>query len=320
VTQGAPEADRPRPGPAVLNDLLLLLTAGIWGFAFVAQRAGMEHLGPLAFNALRFALGALTLAPVIALRRRAFALPSPAAAGGQLGLYGLAAGAVLFAGASLQQAGLVTTTAGKAGFITGLYVVLVPLFGLFGGQRAGALRWIAVGLAVAGLYLLSVSERLTTGRGDLLVLAGAFFWAAHVQLISRWSGRVDPIELAALQFAVCAAASGALSLLLERTSPQGIAGALAPLLYGGFLSVAVAFTLQVVAQKRAHPTHAAILLSLEGAFAALGGALLLGERLAAREAAGCGLLLAGMLASQLSPSPAPLAARKRPGPPPADGR
>ncbi len=296
---------RARPEPAVAaRDLLLLITAAIWGFAFVAQRVGMKHLGPFAFTALRFALGALSLQPLILVRRRAL---DPRPSGGRLPLYGLAAGTVLFAGASLQQAGLVTTTAGKAGFITGLYVVLVPLFGLLWRQRPGTLRWLAVLLAVAGLYLLSVTEGLTIGAGDLLVLAGALFWAAHMQLIARWAGRVDPIELAAAQFAVCAALSGACSLVAERTTAAAIGAAIAPLLYGGLLSVSVAYTLQVVAQKRVHPTHAAILLSLESAFAALGGAVVLGERLSAREILGCGLLLAGMLLSQLSSGRASLA-------------
>lgn len=296
-----PPPGRPgRPAAVAANDLLLLITAAVWGFAFVAQRLGMEHIGPFAFNALRFALGALSLLPLVLLRRRA--TPRRPAAAVPLAPAGLVAGAVLFAGASLQQVGLVTTTAGKAGFITGLYVVLVPLFGLLAGQRPGALRWVAVALAVAGLYLLSVTERLTVGAGDLLVLASALFWAAHVQVIALWANRVDPVELAAVQFAVCAAASAAGSLIAERTTACAIGGAAVPLLYGGLLSVGVAYTLQVVAQRRAHPTHAAILLSLEGAFAALGGAIVLGERLSAREVAGCLLLLVGMLLSQLAPS------------------
>jgi drug/metabolite transporter (DMT)-like permease len=293
-----------RPSAVAANDLLLLLTAAIWGFAFVAQRVGMDHVGPLAFNALRFALGAAALLPLVALRRLSAARGGAAVPSRCLVVYGSVAGVVLFAGAALQQAGLVTTTAGKAGFITGLYVVLVPLSGLLWRQRPGALRWLAVSLAVAGLYLLSVTGRLAMGPGDLLVLASALFWAAHVQVIARWAGRVDPVELAATQFVVCAALSGALSLLVERTTMAGITGALVPLLYGGLLSVGVAYTLQVVAQRHAPPTHAAILLSLEGAFAALGGALVLGERLSAREVAGCVLLLAGMLLSQLSPAPA----------------
>ncbi len=309
MSREASPADRAERRPGVAgNDLLLLLTAAIWGFAFVAQRVGMDHVGPLAFNALRFALGAASLVPLILLRRRA-AAGRIAAGQARLALYGCVAGAVLFAGAALQQVGLVTTTAGKAGFITGLYVVLVPLSGLLWRQRPGGLRWLAVLLAVAGLYLLSVTGRLTIGPGDLLVLASAFFWAAHVQLMARWAGRVDPIELAAAQYVVCAAVSGALALLIERTTLAGISGAAVPLLYGGLMSVGVAYTLQVIAQRSAHPTHAAILLSLEGAFAALGGAVLLGERLSRREVAGCALLLAGMLLSQISPARAALAAR-----------
>jgi drug/metabolite transporter (DMT)-like permease len=288
-----------RAGPRAVNDSLLLLTAAIWGFAFVAQRAGMERLGPFAFNALRFALGTLALVPPI-LARRSAGVRGPAG----LLRAGLPVGIALFAGASLQQIGLVSTTAGKAGFITGLYVVLVPLLGLLRSQRPGALRWVAVLVALLGLYLLSVTERASIEPGDLLVLAGAFFWALHVQLVGHAAARTDPIELAATQFGICAASSALVSLAAERTSVAAVRGTAVPLLYAGLLSVGVAYTLQVIAQRRAHPTHAAILLSLEGAFAALGGALLLGERLAPRELAGCALMFAAMLLSQIAPRPA----------------
>jgi drug/metabolite transporter (DMT)-like permease len=302
----ARSADSAPPGlVTAANDAVLLVTAAIWGLGFVAQRVGMEHMGPYTFNAVRFALGALSLVPLIVVRKRRhaaapFADPVSRRA---FARYGLAVGIVLFAAASLQQAGIVTTTAGKAGFITGLYVVLVPLFGLLAGQKAGAGRWVAVLLALAGLYLLSIKGQLTIEPGDLLVLIGAFFWAAHVQLIARWAPRVDPVELAAAQFAVCSAASSVVALVSETAAAGALQAALVPILYGGLLSVGLAYTLQVVAQRRAHPTHAAILLSLEGAFGAVGGALILGEHLTARELGGCALLLAGMLLSQLAPPP-----------------
>jgi drug/metabolite transporter (DMT)-like permease len=305
MNRAANRPTAPREGLATAaNDAVLLVTAAIWGFAFVAQRVGMEHVGPFTYNAVRFALGALSLVPLIVVRRRRRVAAAPTADPGSrrtFARYGLGIGIVLFAGASLQQAGIVTTTAGKAGFITGLYVVLVPLFGLLAGQKAGTGRWIAVALAVAGLYLLSIREHLAIEPGDLLVLIGAFFWAGHVQLVGRWAPRVDPIELAAAQFAVCSAGSSVVAIVMETAAPGALRAALVPILYGGLLSVGVAYTLQVVAQKRAHPTHAAILLSLEGAFAAVGGALVLGEHLTARELVGCALLLAGMLLSQLAP-------------------
>jgi drug/metabolite transporter (DMT)-like permease len=299
--------------PAVLaNDALLLLTAAIWGFAFVAQRAGMEHVGPFWFTSVRFALGSLSLVPLVLWRRRA---AGKAAAGGPAagGLApaaaspprlrvlpaGLLAGAVLFGGAVLQQVGMVWTTAGKAGFITGLYVVLVPLAGLLWGERAGWARWVAALLAAAGLFLLSVTNALTLERGDLFVLAGALFWTAHVRLLGWLSPRTDPVALSCVQFAVCALLSGAAAALSEPLALEALLAARIPILYGGLLSVGVAYTLQVVAQRHAPPAHAAVLLSLETVFAALGGALVLGERLPPRGLLGCALMFAGMICSQL---------------------
>jgi drug/metabolite transporter (DMT)-like permease len=293
-----------RAGTIVANDSLLLLTAVIWGLAFVAQRMGMDHIGPFTYNALRFALGSLCLVPVILLRRSrppAGQPQSPPAELRRMGSLrgGLLAGGVLFLGASLQQIGLVSTTAGKAGFITGLYVVLVPLAGLLWGQRAGWSAWAGALLSVAGLFLLSVTETLTMERGDLLVLIGAFCWTAHVQIVGWLSPRIDPIRLSCAQFAVCSLASAIAALLTETASFGGVLAAGLPVLYGGVLSVGIGFTLQVVAQRRAPPAHAAILLSLESVFAALGGGLLLGERLGARGAAGSAIMFVGMIVSQV---------------------
>jgi drug/metabolite transporter (DMT)-like permease len=211
---------------------------------------------------------------------------------------GLIAGGVLFFGASLQQVGIVSTTAGKAGFITGLYVVLVPLAGLLWRQRAGAAAWAGAVLSLGGLFLLSFTDTLSMARGDLIVLGGAFFWTAHVHVVSVLSPRADPLELSCVQFAVCSLASGIAGLATEHTAAAGVAAAAVPILYGGVLSVGIAYTLQVVAQRRAPPSHAAILLSLESVFAALGGGLILGERLGPRGAAGCVVMFAGMLVSQ----------------------
>ena len=291
----------------IANDSLLLLTAVIWGVAFVAQRAGMEHVGPFTYNAVRFAIGSLTLVPIILLRRRparsagsaVAGRPRPASAGPGVWIGGLLAGAVLFLGASFQQSGLVYTTAGKAGFITGLYVVLVPLTGLFRRQRAGWGGWVGALLSLAGLFLLSVSERFTMERGDLLVLASALFWTAHVQIVGWLSPRTDALALACIQFAVCAILCTAGAVLWETVRLSGILDAAVPILYGGLLSVGVAFTLQVVAQAKAPPAHAAVILSLESVFAALGGALILSERLGARGTIGCAIMFSGMLFSQV---------------------
>lgn len=299
-------------------DALLLVTAMIWGFAFVAQRVGMEHVGPFTFNGVRFALGSLSLVPLIVLRRRKDpageaqpARTEPAV----LMKAGAAAGVALFLGASLQQVGLVYTTAGKAGFITGLYVVIVPLLGLFWRQRPDAGTWVGAALAAVGLYLLSVTESFTIQIGDLLELVGAFFWACHVLIIGRYSPRVDALRLAFVQYAACSAFSLLTAAAVETVTLEGLYGAALPIFYGGVLSVGVAYTLQVVAQKDAHPAHAAILLSLEAVFAALGGWLLLGETLSVRGMTGCGLMLAGMLLSQLDAyllKPRRLPVRERP--------
>jgi len=287
------------PSPTLKSDALLLLTATIWGFAFVAQRVGMDFVGPFAFNGIRFALGSLVLVPFILKHGRGSAQPPSYRSPVNILWGGFLAGLLLFAGASLQQAGLVYTTAGNAGFITGLYVVIVPVLGLFFRQRPNAGTWIGVLLATVGLYLLSITDRFTIAFGDFLVLIGAFFWAGHVLLIGWLAPRADSLKLAFIQFAVCAVLSLLTAAAVETTTVAGIQRAALPILYGGVLSVGVAYTLQVVAQRRAHPAHAAILLSLEAVFAAIGGWIVLGERLTARGFLGCTLMLSGMLLSQL---------------------
>jgi drug/metabolite transporter (DMT)-like permease len=281
------------------SDVLLLFTAVIWGLAFVAQRVGMDHVGPFTYNGVRFALGALTLAPLLLAGRR-----SGPAASVPMSLRGFvcgggALGVILFVAASLQQVALLYTTAGKAGFITGLYVVVVPILGLFWGQRPSAGTWSGAGLAAAGLYLLSITETLQMEVGDGLVLVSAFFWSLQVLMVAWLSPRSRPVELAFYQFSVCALLSLITAGLYETFEWAAVVAAALPILYGGVLSVGVAYTLQVVAQRDAHPAHASILMSLEAVFAALGGWMLLGETLSPRGLTGCGLMLAGMLVSQL---------------------
>jgi drug/metabolite transporter (DMT)-like permease len=288
--------------PTARADALLLLTATIWGFAFVAQRVGMAYVGPFTFNGVRFALGSLSLVPLLfALDRR----PSearhllPPATTKNLLFSGSLAGLFLFAGASLQQVGLVYTTAGNAGFITGLYVVIVPIMGLALGQRTHAGTWLGAFLAATGLYFLSITADFTIAWGDLLELIGAFFWAAHVLIIGWLSPRMDALKLAITQFAACSLLSLITAAAIETVTWEGLRQAAIPILYGGLASVGVAYTLQVVAQKDAPPAHAAIFLSMEAVFAAFGGWLLLAEGLTSRGVLGCGLMLAGMLLSQL---------------------
>jgi drug/metabolite transporter (DMT)-like permease len=206
---------------------------------------------------------------------------------------------VLFGGASLQQVGIVYTTAGKAGFITGLYVVIVPILGLLWRQVPRAAAWLGAVLAAVGLYLLSVTGPLTLAKGDALVLGCAVMFAAHVVIIGWLTRRTDSLQLAILQFAVCSALSLAVAILAEEITLASLVQAAVPILYGGLLSTGVAYTLQVVAQKDAPSTHAAIILSLESVFAAIGGCWLLGEVIPGRGLLGCGLMLGGALISQL---------------------
>ena len=283
-------------------DLLLVLTAAIWGFAFVAQRLGMTYMGPFTFNAIRFSLGALSLLPLLFWQnaRKGGVVKRPIK---KDGLPILLTGLVLFAGASLQQIGLVGTMAGKAGFITGLYVILVPLVALIWGRRTHIAHWSGALLAVGGLYFLSVKEGFVISPYDLVVLAGAFFWAGHVHLIARYAGRVGPIRLSIGQFLVCGALSALTAIVFEDINVVSVVDGVWPVLYGAFLSVGVAYTLQVVAQRTADPTHAVVILSLEGAFAALGGWLVLQEVLTRRDFLGSTLMLAGVLFSQFLGQP-----------------
>jgi drug/metabolite transporter (DMT)-like permease len=284
------------------SDGLLLLTAFIWGFAFVAQRIGMQYVGPFGFNGVRFGLGCLVLLPLLLRNgiRSAdtssyhvglFSLPS-------LGV-GLLAGLILFSGASFQQVAMVYTTAGNAGFITGLYVVLVPIIGTALGHRTHAGTWIGAVLAAVGLYFLSVIDQFTISSGDLLVLIGAFFWACHVHIIGWLSPRQEPLKIAFLQYAACSVLSLIVSAAIEQNTMNRYLSATIPILYGGIVSVGVAYTLQVVAQKKAKPAHAAIILSLEAVFAVIGGRIILDEILTHRAIAGCVLMFCGMLISQL---------------------
>lgn len=226
---------------------------------------------------------------------------------------GVLAGVALFAGASLQQVGLLYTTAGKAGFITGLYVVLVPIVGLVWKQSTDVGTWLGAFLAAVGLYFLSVTEQFTISFGDFLELLGAVVWAGHVLLIGWFSPKISAIRLSFIQFMVCSGLSLATAAATETVTLQGLAEAMPAILYGGIGSVGIAYTLQVVAQKHAKASHAAIILCMESPFAALGGWLLLDEMMSGRTLFGCGLMLFGMLVSQIYPQILSRSRRRRPG-------
>lgn len=284
-------------------NLLLLLTAAIWGLAFVAQRMGAEHVGAFTFNAIRFAIGSISLLPLIFFlnRKKNVQEVKEEKSNKEVFKYGALAGCALFGAAALQQMGVAYTTAGKAGFITGLYMVIVPVLGIFLKQKAGKNTWIGIVIAIIGLYLLSIKEGFSISKGDFLVLLSSFLWGIHILMIDNFTKKVDSLKLSSIQFATCAALSLVAAVLTESITLQGINSAIIPLLYGGLLSVGVAYTLQVVAQKDAKPSHAAILLSTESVFAVIGGTIVLGEMLGGREILGCILIFIAIIVAQLKP-------------------
>lgn len=288
----------------------LLFTALIWGMGFVAQRAGMEYVGPFTFTAARFLMAAALLLPIALFsnkkeKARAEAegrilLPEEASARRKaFWISGFACSFILFAASSLQQLGLVFTTAGKAAFITTMYIFLVPVFGLFLKQRPGLTVWIGVAFGVVGLYFLSITESFTIATGDLIVLIGAVFWSFHVLTIDHFLPLIDPFKLACFQFAGCGVLGAVVALIIEDISWAALLTCAVPILYAGVMSSAVGFTLQILGQRHTNPTVASLLLSMEAAFGALGGFLLLQEIMTSRELLGCGLMFAAIIVAQL---------------------
>ncbi|MBI5541483.1 MAG: DMT family transporter [Bacteroidia bacterium] len=278
-----------------ISALLLTLAAIIWGFAFVAQKMGMEFIGPFLFNAIRFIMGSLILLPVVLLSKQKLKISDNK----KPVYFGILLGTILFLASSAQQIGMVSTTAGNAGFITGLYVIFVPIFGIILKQIVPKIIWPAAALAIAGLYLLSVKEGFTMSVGDIWVSVSAVLWAVHVLLVGHLSKQIDPVFLAMQQFIVCGILSFITALFFEVIDLSSVLLAWGPLLYGGVLSVGVAFTLQVVGQKNAHPASASLLLSSESLFAAIGGWLILNEQMSLRAILGCTLILSGIILVQV---------------------
>lgn len=282
------------------SNVLLLLAASIWGFAFVAQRVGAKYVGPFTFNGVRFALGSISLIPLILFysnnsqdnKGEGWDIKSTIWAG-------LIAGLVLFLAASLQQIGIIDTTAGKAGFITGLYIVIVPILGILLKKHVNISTWFGALIATVGLYLLCITDRFSISYFDLLEVVGAFFWAIHILLIDYFSRKVDVLKLAFVQFVTCSTLSLATAFLVEKISINSLQQAIIPILYGGICSVGIAYTLQIAGQKNAQPSHAAIILSMETVVAAIGGWLILNEKLGVQGIIGCMLMFSGMILSQL---------------------
>ena len=286
------------------NIFLLALTALIWGVAFVAQSVGMEYVGPFTFNSVRFLIGGMVLLPVVIMSRKEKGLETDSQDGKQrvLVLGGLCCGMALCVASCLQQIGIGYTTVGKAGFITAMYIVIVPLLGIVLRKKTTWLVWISVVLASVGLYFLCMTETLSVGRGDLYVLACALVFSVHILLIDHFSPKVDGVELACFQFLVSGVIAGVAALIWEQPDLTSILAAWAPILYAGVLSSGVGYTLQVVGQKGVDPTVASLVLSLESVFSVLAGWVLLGQGLSGREWMGCGLMAVAIVLAQI---PAP---------------
>lgn len=290
---------QPNKGGMTAN-LMFFFTALIWGFAFVAQRQGADYLAPFAFNGIRYVLGSAALIPVILI----FDRKGTPWRDKKLLLASLAAGFVLYAASALQQAGVMLTgDAGKSGFITGLYTVLVPILcALLFRQKTGWNTWAGAVFATVGLYLLSVTGGLSSvSLGDVLLFIGAFFWAGHIIVIDRMGGEISSLRFACLQFLVCGIFSLITTLLFEEPILlENVRGAAVAIAYCALMSTGVAYTLQIIGQKfSSNPTFAAIIFSLESVFAAVGGMLILNERMRPQGYVGCLLIFAGIVLSQL---------------------
>lgn len=288
---------------ALQSNLLLVLTALIWGVAFVAQHAGNE-IGSFTFNALRSFVGGVALLPVIFFfdkRNKMRNIEQPPQDSKKLVLGGVCCGVVLFVASSLQQIGIGYTTVGKAGFITALYIIIVPVMGIFLKKKVPLAVWVSVLIAAAGMYLLCITEAFTIGTGDLLVLACAFCFSIHILVIDHFAPHVDGVRMSCIQFFTCSVLCAAAMFLFEKPSLPDILSAWLPILYAGMLSSGVGYTLQIIAQKNTSPTMASLLMSLESVFAVLAGWVLLGQELSLRELFGCVLVFAAILLAQLAP-------------------
>lgn len=281
------------------STILLFLTAIIWGFAFVAQRVGAEFVGAFTFNGVRFMLGACSLIPVILLFEREKidlkllknnVLP------------GILAGVVLFIASTLQQYGVeITQSAGKAGFLTGLYTVLVPLIRFVMGKKTSVLTFIGAVFAVTGLFFLCMTgDEISFGLGDVVLIVGAFFWAGHILVVDKFVHTTSPLKFSLIQFVICGILSLIFAFILEDIEFSAIKSAGIPILYGGIMSVGVAYTCQILGQKESDPTFASIVFSTESVFSAIGGALLLNEIMSGRGYFGCVLIFIGIVLSQLN--------------------
>lgn len=294
---------------SVKNTGMLFLAAIIWGFAFAAQSAGMDYVGPFTFNAVRCIIGAVVLVPVALIYK-----PEQISAPGEkqekngswfsrnktLLLGGTACGLFLGVATNLQQIGIMSTSAGKAGFITALYIVLVPVAGLFFKKRCGIMVWLGVICSMIGLYLLCMAEgNLVLATGDIFLLGCAVVFTGHILVIDYFAPKVNGVWMSCIQFLVAGILSAIPMALTETPTPEAVWAAKLPILYAGVMSCGIAYTLQILGQKNYNPTVAVLILSLESCFSVLGGFIFLRESLSVRELSGCGLMFAAIILAQL---------------------
>ena len=292
--------------------MLLLLTAAIWGVAFVAQSVGMDYVGPFTFNTMRSLLGGIVLIPCIVLLKRInvgskdtagaaeHASGDPAGQRKVLLTGGVACGVLLCIASNLQQFGIMYTSVGKSGFITAMYIVLVPVLGIFLKKKAGIKIWCSVAIAVGGLYLLCMTDSgFSIQKGDLLLLLGAVIFSFHILTIDYFSPKVDGVKMSCIQFFTCGILSMVCMFLFEQPQIGAILQAWMPIVYAGVMSCGVAYTLQIVGQKGMNPTVASLILSMESVISVIAGWLILHQKLSGRELLGCVLMFAAIILVQL---------------------
>ena len=284
--------------------IYLVIAAVIWGLTFVAQKAGMETMGPLAYNAMRFGIGAVAITPLLLVQRTLFGKSYKSDNLVGVVLAGILLGTILFAASGLQQIGMTQSNAGSAGFITSLYIIIVPIIGIFFHKKVEKHVWTGAVLAIFGLYLLSETQSLSLAWGDTLVFASSFMWALHIIGVGHFASKGSILLLSIIQFTTSALLNFIATFLFESLSFSMIRATLWPILFAAIGSTAIAFTLQVVGQREVPPSKAAIIMSLEAVFALIGGTLFLNEKLTLVQGVGALIMLLGLIYSQLRSSKA----------------
>lgn len=289
----------------IRNSILLLLTAVIWGTAFVAQSVGMDYIGPFTFNAARFLIGGIVLIPLLIYRSK----KNPILKNQNIEekrkqqktawIGGICCGIALCGASLLQQMGIQHTTVGKAGFITTLYIIIVPLIELLFGKKIAKKIWVGAVMAIIGLYLLCINENFSIGKGDLLVLICAVLFAIHILVIDHFAPKADGVSISAIQFFISGTISAVGAMLFENPNFSAMLEAIVPILYAGVMSCGVAYTLQVIGQKDMNPTVASMILSLESVISVLAGWIILGQALSLKEIIGCIIVFMAVVLVQL---------------------